>query len=360
MKITLAEALTFGGLNDAEVLAGKDHLDNLVESVSTIEVTEDAMVEWIFKDQLYITAMYSVKDDVKKQIHLVEMLHRKQCSGLVLCHIGIWMQAIHPDLIRACDELGFPLIKANPRTMFMDILYPILNKTQKKSEVDEQDPFVEINKDVLNMILDTEDVEIVFARIAKMYRLCISYLDSYCNCLYSNKKLTVTQAECDYLRENFNILFADFLSNNFIVKEIAGEQKLIHMVRTKRTTIGFLVLDVPEESRTENIGTIASMISTAFALMSGRKTWTLHMEDHYVEEFLSDLLTWNFRSSDEALRRGYDLGISFQNKNVLVLINLNDFRDKDQPENYQSEIRREILPKLRNFFITKKNLLLKR
>ena len=33
MKITLAEALTFGGLNDAEVLAGKDHLDNLVESV---------------------------------------------------------------------------------------------------------------------------------------------------------------------------------------------------------------------------------------------------------------------------------------------------------------------------------------
>ena len=350
MKITLAESLTFGGLIDAEVLTGRDHLDNLVESVTTIEVTEDAMVEWVFKDQLYISAMYSVKDDIDKQIHLVKMLHEKQCSGLVLCHIGIWMKSIHPDLVKVCEEIGFPLIKANPQTMFMDILYPILNRTQKDNDLNSEKTFVEINKDVLNMILDTEDVEIVFAKIAKLYHLCISYLDSYCNCLYSNKKLTVSQAECDYLRENFNVLFAEFLGNAYIVRQISGEEKLIHMVRTRRTSIGFLVLDVPEESRVENIGAIAEMISTAFALMAGRKTWTLHMEDHYVEEYLSDLLTWNFRSSDEAIRRAQDIGINIQNKGVLVLINLNELRDKGQTARYTSEIRRVVLPKLRQIY----------
>ena len=89
MQMTLREVLQVSVLKDATVVAGTSGLDNIVDSVTTIEVTEDSMVNWVYEKQLYISAMYSVKDDVERQINLIDILHKRKCSGLILCHVGI-------------------------------------------------------------------------------------------------------------------------------------------------------------------------------------------------------------------------------------------------------------------------------
>ena len=94
MQMTLREVLQVSVLKDATVVAGTSGLDNIVDSVTTIEVTEDSMVNWVYEKQLYISAMYSVKDDVERQINLIDILHKRKCSGLILCHVGIWMKGI--------------------------------------------------------------------------------------------------------------------------------------------------------------------------------------------------------------------------------------------------------------------------
>ena len=73
MQMTLREVLQVSVLKDATVVAGTSGLDNIVDSVTTIEVTEDSMVNWVYEKQLYISAMYSVKDDVERTDKLVSI-----------------------------------------------------------------------------------------------------------------------------------------------------------------------------------------------------------------------------------------------------------------------------------------------
>ena len=55
MQMTLREVLQVSVLKDATVVAGTSGLDNIVDSVTTIEVTEDSMVNWVYEKQLYIS-----------------------------------------------------------------------------------------------------------------------------------------------------------------------------------------------------------------------------------------------------------------------------------------------------------------
>ena len=58
MGLTIKEALKFGGLFGASVVAGKEGLDTPIESVSVLEVAEHNISRWVLKNQLYITSSY--------------------------------------------------------------------------------------------------------------------------------------------------------------------------------------------------------------------------------------------------------------------------------------------------------------
>ena len=53
MGLTIKEALKFGGLFGASVVAGKEGLDTPIESVSVLEVAEHNISRWVLKNQLY-------------------------------------------------------------------------------------------------------------------------------------------------------------------------------------------------------------------------------------------------------------------------------------------------------------------
>src|SRR5665648_732151 len=217
MQITLREALSFGGLIDAEVLAGGKNLANKVDSATTIEVTEDGIASWVWENQLYISAMYSVKDDVERQLKLIRILNENKCSGLVLCHIGIWMKRISTKLIKLCAKLDFPLIKANPNTQYIDILSPLLFRTVG-DKVKYNDHEIKLNNELLDYIIDENDWGNAFKKIAEKYRMKITYLDSYCNCLYSNKSLETMELDKNYVRSKINEIFIALLNNHYYIK----------------------------------------------------------------------------------------------------------------------------------------------
>ena len=67
MGLTIKEALKFGGLFGASVVAGKEGLDTPIESVSVLEVAEHNISRWVLKNQLYITSFYAIWDNVARR-----------------------------------------------------------------------------------------------------------------------------------------------------------------------------------------------------------------------------------------------------------------------------------------------------
>ena len=54
MALTVREALKFGGLFGATVVAGDLGLSKQIESVSVLEIAESNISRWVLKNQLFI------------------------------------------------------------------------------------------------------------------------------------------------------------------------------------------------------------------------------------------------------------------------------------------------------------------
>ena len=126
MGLTIKEALKFGGLFGASVVAGKEGLDTPIESVSVLEVAEHNISRWVLKNQLYITSFYAIWDNVAQQKEVIETLIDCECCGLVLCYVGTWIRQIDLGIIQLCDEAGFPLIQARTDVSYIEIMNPII------------------------------------------------------------------------------------------------------------------------------------------------------------------------------------------------------------------------------------------
>ncbi|HHV39345.1 MAG TPA: hypothetical protein GXX70_07645 [Tepidimicrobium sp.] len=122
------DILSFGGLEDAQIVAGVDGINNKVTSATVLEVAEEKIKTWVFKNQLYITSFYAIMQDIEMQKIVISALSEKKASGLVICHIDLFIKEIHPDIIKLCNKLKFPLIVANTKRTYVEILNPIVLK----------------------------------------------------------------------------------------------------------------------------------------------------------------------------------------------------------------------------------------
>ncbi|MCJ7513576.1 MAG: PucR family transcriptional regulator ligand-binding domain-containing protein [Anaerolineales bacterium] len=126
MPLTLREAMTLvEPLKNARVIGGAAGLDNVVQSVNVMEVPD--ILEWVHPGELLVTTMYPLRDDAAAIDLLVPRLAEKGLAGLAVTPTG-YMDAFPPAMIKAADELGFPLIELPQKVSFIDIIQPVTSE----------------------------------------------------------------------------------------------------------------------------------------------------------------------------------------------------------------------------------------
>ena len=115
--MTVGDVMKLPCMVGAEVVAGRDGLGHPVESVNVLEYgwpTE--LLNHFFRsntfdgNELLISALTSIADDVDAQCENVRRYHAVGSVGLVLYYVGIIVPEIDQRLMDLCNELGFPLI----------------------------------------------------------------------------------------------------------------------------------------------------------------------------------------------------------------------------------------------------------
>lgn len=121
MSITIKDVLKLPCMINAEVVAGKGGLDNIVTGVSVLEYSEPPQAsEKMFFDREYlgseivITTFASVGDDIDKQYAEIQNLSATGAVGLVLYYMALFVKKLDKRIIRIANELGFVIICMPP------------------------------------------------------------------------------------------------------------------------------------------------------------------------------------------------------------------------------------------------------
>ena len=190
MEITLEQVLKIGILKNAAILAGKEGLKNKITGVTVLEVSdlseEGSSLLNLKPGEIVITSCNDIKNDVEKQIHLMQELQQKQVAGVILFYLGYVIKRLDARIIGICDKLEIPLIcppnetQVSYAAVMNDIISLLMRKSDKDSKKEreilkrimelnqKQEPFTESMEflgeayDVSLMLLE-ESLEEIYA-----------------------------------------------------------------------------------------------------------------------------------------------------------------------------------------------------
>lgn len=353
MSLTIREALKFGGLFGATVVAGEEGLDIPIESVSVLEIADRNISHWILKKQLYITAFYAICDNVEQQKIVIKTLIDYGCCGLVLCYVGTWVQQIDQEIIDLCNGSGFPLIQARQDVSYIEIMNPIQNQLYKQN-VPVASPSGEegIRNDFLNLIINEENMNVVFQQMNQRLDKRISYYDTYGKIIFSDRGDFQVQKEEEYLKYNFNHILYACSKKGYTVQNIEGKACLIVLIRSQKNLFGLFITDYDVAFSHEMEEKLIHPLVVSGSLILRRKNRMADLREKAVQEYAADLLVWNFPSNERAIERGYELGLTILDKNCIVVININSIQQMTSPkvqQEIQYYVKRVLLGKIEEF-----------
>lgn len=112
MSITVADCLKLPALREARLAAGSNGLNRVVTAVSVIEYPKISLIssDLIVGNEMMISALVFIKDDVEQQCQLIRHLHSMGGACLVLYYVGIFIPELDKQIVETADNIGFPLI----------------------------------------------------------------------------------------------------------------------------------------------------------------------------------------------------------------------------------------------------------
>lgn len=119
MKVTVSEILQMDILKNANVLAGKNLLDNRVRNVSVLEgVNGREAASYAGRvGELVISGFFHVRDDVSEQCKIIKALSEAKCAAFILMHVGQVVKEVSPEVVKAAEDGGLVLISVNSGNM---------------------------------------------------------------------------------------------------------------------------------------------------------------------------------------------------------------------------------------------------
>ncbi|HLR21174.1 MAG TPA: PucR family transcriptional regulator ligand-binding domain-containing protein [Tissierellaceae bacterium] len=104
--VTVKELLALPVLRRLKIVAGYRGLNKRVSSLTVMEVPD--ITKWLKGNDFIITSFYAVKDDVQKQIKLIDKLADLNCSCLAI-KLGEFIEELDELIIEKANEKGLVL-----------------------------------------------------------------------------------------------------------------------------------------------------------------------------------------------------------------------------------------------------------
>lgn len=145
MKMIVRNLLSLNSLKKARVIAGNRGIYNSIHGATILEIAGDEisgaaelLAESAKSQDIMISALYTVKDDISKQCKTIESMYHANVSGLIVFYYGRIIKEFSSEVIQLCDRLNFPLIvidyEENKGISYEDVMKEIFAMLKQQDE----------------------------------------------------------------------------------------------------------------------------------------------------------------------------------------------------------------------------------
>lgn len=314
MGIPLKRLLNVGGLRNCKVVAGQRGINKVVKNVTIMEVPD--IIRWLKGNELLMTSLYPIKDDLNEQIQLIEKLHSVGATAIAIKPTR-FVKCIPEEMKRQADKYAIAIIEIPEEITYLDILSPVMNAIFNNKVILQEDleqattvlTEISISKGCFNYFIQTLSYltkSKVFLESLVPY-ITITNQEEYLLPMDSQqyKELEIVQRPLRMLRHNVNNE-----AESCIVAPIMIDGKLYGTITCWSYNMEFMEVDLAIQEKA------ATLLSVEFL----KKKIEYEIELQYKNDFIRDLLFNQEISKTDLLERGEFY--KFNDSEVYLCINI--------------------------------------
>lgn len=322
MTMTIRDILGTGGLKDYRLIAGREGLTNKIRTATVLEVTNIKGQNWLSEGQLYITSLYSAVGNIPVQTKIFESLISSGASGIVICHIGSYLKELDQRLIDLANKHKFPVIIARSDATYVEILNPIILNLTDGHRLQNAD----MQNKLIDYVLHKKDLRTIYRTMEEYYGSPIYFFDFESKIIYPD---TVNPEILDKIRAHLSQI--SNIKSNFKDRIKTGSDNImIKPVSSEGIYFGSIAAHIPSE-KAASAETVIENFGKIFALVQTKSGRIEELERRKNEQYLNDLITWNFREDSVAVSAGLALEWDIERIGRLIIVNINKYQESLTP-----------------------------
>src|SRR3981081_857565 len=357
---TVREAMGFGGFAEAELIAGRNGLDRVIEWVRIMETPETA--RRLRPNELLLTTGFPIKDDRAAQVNLVETVIRSGGSGLVL-KLGRYRADLPEQMAEEADRVSLPLFTIRQDVPWADLMEPLLERIIN-AEHWRLKRSLEIHSRFTELVLDGKGVSEICRTLAELLESAVSVEDASFHLLAHagggagdpHRRETIARQGTPprvLFDPQIQRMLREVTESRHPVKVPAYPHLGMHRERITAPIVAanqllgvISILDHPPDN--EELAFMAvEQAGIVMALALTKEREVTEVEGRLRGEYLDDLMQHTYGDEAAAQRRARHLGYPLAGLHVLMVVDVDAFRGfqrmKQVSEDAIQGLKRELL-----------------
>ncbi len=302
------EIFDFSNLKKLKIIAGKDGLEKRISAVSVIDAPDG--FKWLNGGEFVITTAYIAKDSLED---LKDLIIKAKENGAVAFGIKIdrYIKSFPDKVIKAADELAFPIIDIPNYLSFAEIINTILtsliNKQAYELTISEK-----IHKSFTDLVIKGGDTQEIIDNLQEILNKSVAFYDNYFKKVYIG-------SDSEEFRDNIKKLSLEEILCNYRSYPLNIKNKVYGYIITidnKAVTI-----DKYEEIALEHAVTV-------LILDIQKKISRYQIQTKYRTRLIQDIIFNNINSYEEVKKRASLYNWFFDKAMRVLIVDIDDFKEK--------------------------------
>lgn len=331
--ITIREALSLSTVNRLNLVGGQSGLDRVIKLVNVIEVPD--FIDWLKEGEFLLTTGYPFREYPQLLTLLIPRMAERGGAGLAI-KPKRFIHEIPAELIKSADEHGIPLLEVPYDLSFSEILAPILgvifNKQNKVMQKLDQ-----AHKKLMDIVLHGSPLEGLCTETAKLIGNPVAIIDRDNQLILGDQCAEIDQFTFSFTEGGTEIKeeklrFGNIKAVQYSLEYAAGDGKTqtIRAIRipivADKSEYGYMVALCDNPVYEPDI-LILERAATIAALDFTKRKAIFEIERNYRTEFLEVLLSRDFESEEEMIKRGRVFNIDLLKPAAVIMINDDSFHE---------------------------------
>ncbi|TCP29589.1 PucR-like helix-turn-helix protein [Scopulibacillus darangshiensis] len=332
------EAMSIGGLEKGEIVAGNKGVNRPVRAVEVMEVPDTT--SWLTEGLLIVTTFYAIKDNPEAQINFFQTLIKEKGAGLVI-KPGRFIKNLPEEMYRLANQNNMPLITVPNDVVYGDILTPLYEELYKERSADLG------YYQVLASILDTTDQDLnhIVNRLEDYLGNPVYIEDTKTRLLAaSQEKLNDDWRRSYFLLTKASSGFQRFINNPETLEKLKHgkcpvkvgreeqrESRVIFPIRDNNQLLGFITVIEKNQPLEEENDALLQQVASHLSLLLIKDRFSSQAQQSLEREFVNDLIEGNILPG-ELEHRAAGLGIHSHHASFFLTLNYQSYLQEHAEE----------------------------